>query len=150
MRAKREDRKGPDHSRRQSTQIAGLNPAEKKKERRKEKGERKAAELWDFAAWYVRDGVGFNGSLVPSLGFSAKLMGEYLCDLPILRGNIHSFLPILWGNVTNSYFKSTLKDSLVIRRIVCPVPMIHFTKLPRWGWPFCWNRSQAGVCAREL
>ncbi len=62
----------------------------------KEKGERKAAELCGFAAWYVRDGVGFNGLLVPGLGFSAKLMGEYLNDLPILRGNVQSFLPILW------------------------------------------------------
>ena len=51
------------------------------------KEERKAAKLWGFAAWYVRDGVGFNESLVPDLGFSAKLMGEYLSDLPILRGN---------------------------------------------------------------
>ena len=40
-----------------------------------------------FAAWYIRDGVGFNGSLAPGLGFSAKLMGNYLNDLPILRGN---------------------------------------------------------------
>ena len=48
---------------------------------------KKAAELWGFAAWYVGDGVGFNESLVPGLGFSAKLKGEYLSDLPILRGN---------------------------------------------------------------
>ena len=45
---------------------------------------KKAAELWGFAAWYVKDGVGFNGSLVPELGFSVKLMGNYLNDLPIL------------------------------------------------------------------
>ena len=45
---------------------------------RRKRRKKKAAKLWGFAAWYVRDGVGFNGSLVPGLGFSAKLMGEYL------------------------------------------------------------------------
>ena len=56
----------------------------KRRKKGEKKGERKAAELWGFAAWYVRDGVGFNESLVPGLGFSAKLTGEYLSDLPIL------------------------------------------------------------------